>query len=50
MPKKSLVLNGFGGGLNIDADFTDITSDGRDKDELTISDNILNDYIKRVCN
>ena len=44
MPKKSLVLNGFGGGLNIDSDSTDITSEGRDDDELTISDNILNDF------
>jgi len=44
MPKKSLVLNGFSGGLNLDSDASDLTSSGRDKDELSSSTNVLNDY------
>lgn len=43
MPKKSLTLNGFGGGLNLDADLSDLVSEGRDKDELSQADNILSD-------
>ena len=33
MPKKSVTLNGFPGGLNKDASMHDIVSDGRGKDE-----------------
>jgi len=35
MPRKSLTLNGFLGGLNKDADLKDIKSEGGDKDEVT---------------
>ena len=35
MPRKSLTLNGFLGGLNKDADLKDIKSEGDDKDEVT---------------
>ena len=44
MPKRSLVLNGFAGGLNKDSNLTDLSSEGRGKDELYESINLLNDY------
>ena len=34
MPKKSLILNGFMGGINKDADASDIVSKGSDIDEV----------------
>ena len=43
MPKNSLILNGFGGGLNKEADDSDIISSGEGKDELTVSDYIFSD-------
>ena len=43
MPKRSLVLNGFLGGINKDSDATDVTSDGRGKDEVVTLKNMLAD-------
>ena len=34
MPKKSITLNGFGGGINKNADLSDLKSEGRGKDEV----------------
>ena len=34
MPKKSLIINGFGGGINKDADLSDLRTEGRGKDEV----------------
>ena len=43
MPKKSITLNGFGGGLNKDADLSDLKSEGRGKDEVSFCKNLFLD-------
>lgn len=48
MPKKSLVLNGYNGGLNLDSDASDLESKGQGNDELSNSKNLLNDYKGKV--
>jgi len=35
MAKQSLTLNGFGGGLNVDADESDLIANGEDQDEVS---------------
>ena len=35
MAKDSVTLNGFGGGLNLDADETDVISSGQGEDEVS---------------
>ena len=46
MPKESLTLNGFGGGLNLDASGTDVisTADGQGQDECMSCKNLFLDY------
>tara|TARA_R110002020_G_scaffold298499_1_gene514359 strand:+ start:7426 stop:10839 length:3414 start_codon:yes stop_codon:yes gene_type:complete len=48
MPKEALVLNGFGGGLNVDADEADIVASGEGKDEVTSISNLYTDYRGKV--
>tara|TARA_Y100000593_G_scaffold47689_1_gene90314 strand:+ start:383 stop:3748 length:3366 start_codon:yes stop_codon:yes gene_type:complete len=43
MPKLSLTLNGFNGGINEDADPSDLKADGQGEDEVTISKNLFLD-------
>ena len=43
MPKKALVLNGFGGGINKDSDTTDLPAEGRGKDQVVTMQNMLAD-------
>tara|TARA_R100000808_G_C2155009_1_gene166617 strand:- start:10015 stop:12819 length:2805 start_codon:yes stop_codon:yes gene_type:complete len=48
MPKESLTLNGFAGGINTNKDLTDINSDGRGKDELYEANRFLLDQPGKV--
>ena len=48
MAKKSLTLNGFLGGINKDADASDIISEGSDLDEVVSSQNIFLDYKGKI--
>ena len=48
MPKESITLNGFGGGLNIDADETDLISIGEGKDEVADISNLYTDFRGKV--
>ena len=48
MPKEALILNGFGGGLNEDADEADVISTGEGKDEVVVSTNLLTDLRGKV--
>ena len=43
MPKQTLTLNGFAGGLNIDADESDLASSGQGEDEVQESKNFFLD-------
>ena len=48
MPRKSITLNGFGGGLNKDSELSDINSEGRGEDELATCDNLFLDKKGKV--
>ena len=48
MPKKSLILNGFGGGVNLVSDRADLLAEGRDKDEVSESERFLLDQPGKV--
>jgi hypothetical protein len=49
MPKNSLVLNGFGGGINLDHDSSDLISKGdSNEDEVRKADNIFLDYRGKI--
>ena len=43
MPKQTLTLNGFAGGLNLDADESDLASSGQGEDEVQESKNFFLD-------
>ena len=48
MPKDSLVINGFNGGLNIDASPSDLISDGRGQDQLAEIEQVYTDQQGKV--
>ena len=48
MPKNAVVLNGFAGGINQDADETDIITVGEGKDEVLECENLLLDQRGKI--
>jgi len=48
MPKDSVVINGFNGGLNVDSSTSDLVSDGRGKDQLAEMEQVYTDQIGKV--
>jgi len=48
MPKESFTLNGFGGGLNLDASASDVISQGEGQDECVSTKNLSLDYRGKV--
>ena len=46
MPKKSLVINGFLGGINKDGDLSDLQSEDRQgRNQASISDDLLINHL-----
>ena len=48
MPKQSLVINGFVGGINKDADVTDLTTKGNEENECVEAKNMFTDYRGKI--
>tara|TARA_Y100001938_G_scaffold42935_1_gene59190 strand:- start:2322 stop:6227 length:3906 start_codon:yes stop_codon:yes gene_type:complete len=48
MPKESKTFNGFGGGLNIDRDLSDLRMDGQGKDELSVCNQAQVDDLGKI--
>ena len=48
MSKESITLNGFNGGINNDADPTDLVALGGQDDEVTVASNIFLDYRGKI--